>query len=43
MSYPVLAKPKHLVTRILWLETPKDYKADNESAAKAKSPGGKPK
>jgi protein SCO1/2 len=41
MSYPVLAKPNHLVKRILWLETPKDYLADKGAAPKAKSPGEK--
>ncbi len=41
MSYPVLAKAHHLVTRILWLETPKDYQAGTEDASKAKSPGEK--
>jgi hypothetical protein len=37
----VLAKPKHLVKRILWLETPKDYLADKGRVPKAKSPGEK--
>jgi protein SCO1 len=40
MATPGVSKPHNVVKRILWLETPKDYQADNGSAHKAKSPGG---
>jgi len=38
IATPGVAKPHNVVKRILWLETPKDYRPDNEGAAEAKSP-----
>ena len=43
IAYPGIAKPQNLMKRILWLETPKGYRADNESADKAKLPERKQK
>lgn len=40
IAHPVLARPTNIVKRVIWLETPKDYRADNGSASTAKSPGG---
>ncbi len=40
IAHPVLARPTNILKRIIWLETPKDYRADNGSANTAKSPGG---
>jgi protein SCO1/2 len=38
MAYPGIGKPHNVVKRILWLDTPKGYHADNGSADKAKLP-----
>jgi protein SCO1/2 len=43
MAYPGISKPKNMVKRILWLETPPDYKPDNGSTQKAKPVSGKKK
>jgi len=40
---PAVAKPHNVVKRILWLETPKDFRPENEGAAIDKSPVGKKK
>lgn len=39
IAHPVLARPGNILKRIIWLETPKDFQADNGSAPNAKSPG----
>ncbi len=41
IAYPAVAKPHNLVKRILWLETPKDYRPDTVETTKAELPGGK--
>jgi protein SCO1/2 len=41
IAIPGVSRPQNMIKRILWLETPKDYQADNGSANKAKSPGEK--
>lgn len=38
IATPAVAKPHNVVKRILWLETPKDFRPENEGAAKVKSP-----
>lgn len=43
IATPVISKPSNIAKRILWLETPKDYQADNGGAHVAKSPDGKNK
>lgn len=38
IAYPGVGKPHNVVKRILWLETPKDFRPENEDAAKSNSP-----
>jgi protein SCO1 len=40
IAHPVLARPGNITKRILWLETPKDFQADDGSVPKAKSSSG---
>jgi protein SCO1/2 len=38
IATPGVGKPHNVVKRILWLETPKDFRPENEGAAKSKPP-----
>jgi len=43
IATPGISKPKNMIKRILWLETPKDYQPENGSTQKAKPASGEKK